>query len=141
MAKQPMLKFVQIDRDMPVKRAAEERRGDFHEIYADHAVLKAALRESDTYRSHFGRYELGGVQVEVMGDLHRREGNNWVPSFAATKAWVDVDGIPCCASWLEEETLAYIRRNRLQRAARCLPHCDHERLKQLLRAESEIHVL
>ncbi|MBK0329495.1 NAD(P)-dependent oxidoreductase [Rhodobacteraceae bacterium F11138] len=46
MAKQPMLKFVQIDRDMPVKREADERRGDFHEIYAEYAEAKAAEQAS-----------------------------------------------------------------------------------------------
>ncbi|WP_171177812.1 NAD(P)-dependent oxidoreductase [Ruegeria sp. HKCCD8929] len=46
MAKQPMLKFVQIERDMPKKRAAEMRREDFHEIYAEYAAEKAAEQAS-----------------------------------------------------------------------------------------------
>ncbi|AVO37712.1 NAD(P)-dependent oxidoreductase [Pukyongiella litopenaei] len=46
MAKQPMLKFVQIDRDMPEKRAADNRREDFHEIYAEFARAKAAEQAS-----------------------------------------------------------------------------------------------
>ena len=41
MAKQPMLKFVKIDRDMPVKRDADTRREDFDEIYAEFAAAKA----------------------------------------------------------------------------------------------------
>ncbi len=41
MAKQPMLKFVTVDRDMPEKRAAAERNKDFHEIYAEYAAAKA----------------------------------------------------------------------------------------------------
>ena len=46
MARQPMLKFVQIDRDMPQKRAAEARREDFREIYAEFAAEKAAEQAS-----------------------------------------------------------------------------------------------
>ncbi|AUQ72381.1 NAD(P)-dependent oxidoreductase [Phaeobacter inhibens] len=46
MAKQPMLKFVQIDRDMPNKRAAEDRREDFDEIYAEFAAAKAEEQAS-----------------------------------------------------------------------------------------------
>ncbi len=46
MAKQPMLKFVTVDRDMPEKRAAEERNKDFHEIYAEYAAAKAAEQAS-----------------------------------------------------------------------------------------------
>ena len=46
MAKQPMLKFVSVERDMPEKRAAEARREDFHEIYAEYAAQKAAEQAS-----------------------------------------------------------------------------------------------
>ncbi|MAM63263.1 NAD(P)-dependent oxidoreductase [Maritimibacter sp. UBA3975] len=42
MAKQPMLKFVTVERDMPEKRGADLRREDFHEIYAEFAEAKAA---------------------------------------------------------------------------------------------------
>ena len=41
MAKQPMLKFVSIERDMPTKRTADERKEDFNEIYAEYADAKA----------------------------------------------------------------------------------------------------
>ncbi|MEM8729237.1 MAG: NAD(P)-dependent oxidoreductase [Pseudomonadota bacterium] len=46
MAKQPMLKFVQIDRDMPDKRTAEDRKDDFREIYAEYADAKAKEQAS-----------------------------------------------------------------------------------------------
>jgi glutamate synthase (NADPH/NADH) small chain len=41
MAKQPMLKFTTLEREMPLKRDADERRDDFHEIYAEYAQAKA----------------------------------------------------------------------------------------------------
>ncbi len=46
MAKQPMLKFVQIERDMPQKRGAEVRKEDFDEIYAEFAAAKAEEQAS-----------------------------------------------------------------------------------------------
>ena len=46
MADQPMLKFVKIERDMPEKRAAEIRREDFNEIYAEYAEAKAQEQSS-----------------------------------------------------------------------------------------------
>ncbi|MCK0140055.1 NAD(P)-dependent oxidoreductase [Aliiroseovarius sp. F47248L] len=46
MAKQPMLKFVTVGRDMPEKRAADARKEDFHEIYAEFASQKAAEQAS-----------------------------------------------------------------------------------------------
>jgi len=45
-AKQPMLTFVTVDRDMPDKREAETRREDFHEIYAEYADAKAREQAS-----------------------------------------------------------------------------------------------
>ena len=46
MAKQPMLKFVNVERDMPEKRAAEMRAEDFDEIYAEFAAAKAEEQAS-----------------------------------------------------------------------------------------------
>tara|TARA_R110002124_G_scaffold14901_19_gene65785 strand:+ start:81 stop:1517 length:1437 start_codon:yes stop_codon:yes gene_type:complete len=46
MAKQPMLKFVDIGRNMPAKRDADARRADYHEIYAEFAAAKAAEQAS-----------------------------------------------------------------------------------------------
>jgi glutamate synthase (NADPH/NADH) small chain len=46
MAKQPMLKFVDVAREMPAKRKAEARAQDYHEIYAEFAAEKAAEQAS-----------------------------------------------------------------------------------------------
>jgi len=46
MAKEPMLKFVDVGRDMPKKRAPDLRRQDFDEIYAEYANEKAAEQAS-----------------------------------------------------------------------------------------------
>jgi ubiquinone/menaquinone biosynthesis C-methylase UbiE len=105
------------------------------------AVQPVAFCEGEYYRSHLGRFDVDGVMVEVMGDLHRREGPDWTPTAAATEATLELDGVPVSVPWLEEETLAYIRRGRLDRAAQCLPHCDHSRLMLLLRGEQATGVL
>ena len=41
MAQQRMLSFVSVEQETPEKRDAAERRGDFHEIYADYIAAKA----------------------------------------------------------------------------------------------------
>jgi glutamate synthase (NADPH/NADH) small chain len=46
LAKQPMLKFVNIERIMPEKRDAQARRADFDEIYAEYADEKAKEQAS-----------------------------------------------------------------------------------------------
>ncbi|SEL12212.1 NAD(P)-dependent oxidoreductase [Pacificibacter marinus] len=46
MAKEPMLKFVNVGRDMPEKRDAGDRKGDFLEIYGDFISDKAEEQAS-----------------------------------------------------------------------------------------------
>ena len=46
MAEQKMLKFVDVGRDMPSKRTADERKGDFGEIYREYAAEKATEQAS-----------------------------------------------------------------------------------------------
>ena len=46
MPTQPMLKFVKIDRNMPEKRVADERKEDFQEIYSEFAREKAEEQAS-----------------------------------------------------------------------------------------------
>ena len=113
----------------------------FQSLFPDRVVEPVALRESETYRSHLGRFAFDGVTVEAMGDLHRREADGWVPTATATQTVVKLEGTPVHVFWLEEETLAYIRRERMERAAQCLAHCDRDRLLALLRGDREVGVL
>jgi S-adenosylmethionine-dependent methyltransferase len=113
----------------------------FGELFFGNAMLPVAYREGEAYRSHLGRFQFGDIVVEVMGDLQRREGSSWVASAARTETTVGLEGAAVRTSWLEEETLAYIRRGRLDRAAQCLPHCDHERLLALVRGEERTDIL
>ncbi len=46
MAKQPMLKFTEVERDMPEKRPPDLRNKDFKEIYAEYADAKAKEQAS-----------------------------------------------------------------------------------------------
>jgi len=113
----------------------------FQSMFAEQALLPFSWRESETYRSHFGRFDFGGVVMEVMGELQRREGDEWVPTQTLTETTVALDGVSVRVPWLEEEVLAYLRRGRLVRAAKCLPHCDHARLLALLRGDLPVDVL
>lgn len=54
---------------------------------------------------------------------------------------IGLDGVIVRTSRLEEEVLDYIRRDRLDRPALCLPHCDRDRLLTLLRGAGQTHVL
>lgn len=113
----------------------------FQQIFKKYVVKAVEWSESDQYRSHFGRFRMDEVNIEVMGDLERRVGNAWKPSRAATREAVDLEGVPVSTSWLEEESLAYLRRGRLLRASQCIPHCDPERLRSLLVRETHTDVI
>ncbi len=97
------------------------------DLFAAHVVDPVAFREGEQARSHIGRFVFDGVRVEIMADLHWRKGDRWVPSFLTTRATIVLDGAPVSVLELEEEALAYLRRERLERAALCLSHCDPER--------------
>ena len=126
--------------DLDIETDAEDAYR-FQALFTDRVVEPVAFREGEGYRSHFGRFDFDGVAVEVIGDIHRWEGERWVPTADTTETAVDLDGVPVRVCWLEEETLAYIRRERLERVAQCVPHCDPGRLLALLRGEQDTEVL
>lgn len=112
-----------------------------HEVFPDQVALPVAWRESECYRSHFGCLDFGGVQVEIMGQIERRNGSEWVSTAVCTTATIDLDGVPVRVPWLEEEVLANIRRGRMERAGQCLKYCDPERMLQLIRGLVPTHVV
>jgi hypothetical protein len=113
----------------------------FGEIFAEAELEPVTFKESQNYRSHFGRFQIDSLIVEVMGDLQRREKDGWKPSMTSTREQVLVEGVPVSVSWLEEETLAYLRRGRLDRAALCLPGCNPDRIRQLITGEVKTNVI
>jgi len=121
-------------KDLDLMMSAEDAYR-FQALFADRVVEPVALRESEVYRSHLGRFDFDGLIVEVMGDLHWREATGWVPVSLVTETAADLDGVPVPVPSLEEESLVYLRRGRLDRAALCLPYCDRDRLLVLLRGE------
>jgi len=110
----------------------------FEEQFADAVVFPVAWRESDAVRSHYGRFEVDGVKVDVMAGLEWKIDGRWVPSLASTRASVMVDGVAVLTLSLEEETLSCLRRGRLERAAAALPTCDEGRLLAILRQVSDL---
>lgn len=104
----------------------------FQQIFSSRAIQPVAYVEGQLYRSHFGRFDIDGVIVEVMADLEWHYEQGWKPVGTRYMNTVHVEGVPVQVTWLEEETLAYQRRGRLERAALCLTHCDPDRLRALI---------
>lgn len=113
----------------------------FQKLYQEYTMETVSLVESEIYRSYYGRYIINDILVEVMGDIQRREESKWIATSCSTQTIIKSNGIPIACSWIEEETLAYIRRGRLNRAALCLKHCNHTRLMSLIKGEVRTNVI
>lgn len=111
------------------------------ELFATQLLGPVTHSDNGVYRSHFARFNFDGVDVEIMGDLHRREGDGWAPAMSLTETTVELDGANIRVPWLEEELLAYLRRGRMQRASQILPYCDRDRLLALLRGGVKTHAI
>jgi len=87
---------------------------------SEFVVQPVALRESESIRSHFGKLEIEGVEVEIMGDIqHRQPDRGWnAPvELAKQRRWVNAldHMLPVMAISYEAE--AYRRMGRMEKAA------------------------
>jgi len=92
---------------------------ELEERLCAHVTTPVHLKESGQMRSHFGRFEMDGVQVEIMSDIQRRiDENTWdEPTFVATyREWVDAGGMQVPVMNLEYEVRAYRRWGRQEKA-------------------------
>jgi len=110
-------------------------------LFREHITLPVAWREGTYYRSYLGRLNINDVQVEIMGQIERKENGTWVSTATATVYTIIVHNVPVRVPWLEEEVLANMRRGRLKRAAEALKYCDPQRMMQLIRGTIYTNVL
>jgi aminoglycoside-2''-adenylyltransferase len=74
---------------------------------------------SERMRSYFGKLEMDGIQVEIMGELQKRlDGNTWEEPVNVEyhRRWVDFDGMQLPVLSLEYEYQAYLKLGRVERA-------------------------
>ncbi|MEN8171258.1 MAG: hypothetical protein ABFS03_00095 [Chloroflexota bacterium] len=127
-------------KDIDIELSAEDSYR-FQELFADYIVEPVSLSDNGEHRSHYGKFMIKGIPVDIMGDPHRRSENLWVPAYTLTLAILKLNAIDIMAPWLEEETLAYIRRGKMERAGLCLPHCNQTRLLALLQGKQLTNVI
>ena len=83
-------------------------------------LLPVEFRVTESVRSHFGRLEIAGVTVEVMGDISTRlAGEEWgaPPDLTGNLRWVTYHGLDLPVLDLAYEYHAYMRLGRAQRSA------------------------
>lgn len=87
---------------------------------ADRIIQPVEFRGSETIRSTFGRCEIGGVVVELMGDLQTRApGEEWTrpPDIRRHRRYCDYHGLRLPVLDAACEAGAYSRMGRLEKAA------------------------
>jgi hypothetical protein len=108
---------IDLQSDQPGAYAIQERLAASPECAV---TLTVAYLESANIRSHFGRLEIAGVKVEVMGDIaNRLPAGGWSvpPELAPLLRRVTYGGMALPVLDLEYEYRAYQRMGRLERAA------------------------
>lgn len=84
-----------------------------------HTTEAVRLRTADRIRSHYGRFEVADIPVEVMGAVRTRPGDGpWGPpvDVAANRRTVAYDGLELPVLALRHEVDAYERLGRSDRA-------------------------
>lgn len=86
---------------------------------AERVVEPVSFEESESIRSHFGALEVGGVRVEVMGDLQKRVDGRWERPVDVTahRRWISVEDTEIPVLSLAYEAEAYDDLGRDERAA------------------------
>ncbi len=75
-----------------------------------YAISPVHYSESERIRSHFGRLEIDGVTVEIMGDLQKRiDERTWEAPVKVVdyRRWVEIEGLQVPVLSLEYEYQAY----------------------------------
>ncbi|MCB9451268.1 MAG: hypothetical protein H6672_07495 [Anaerolineaceae bacterium] len=86
---------------------------------ADYVTRPVAFSAAETVRSHFGRLRVGGVEVDIIGDIEKRlPDGSWdaPPDIAHWRRWITATGIRLPVLALEYEVEAYRKLGRLEQA-------------------------
>lgn len=88
-------------------------------IFSANSTRPVVFSEKERIRSYYGALEMAGAEVEIMGELQKRQDNQlWEDpvDIARYRTWVTVEGQRVPVMDLEYEYHAYLRMGRLERA-------------------------
>ena len=89
------------------------------QLFPDEVIRPVNFSSAGHIRSHFGRLRIGGVEVEIMGALQKRQANGeWEPPVEVERYTeiVDLDGLSIPVLSLAYECEAYERLGRTDRS-------------------------
>lgn len=90
------------------------------QVFCDQVVRSVTRKTSEVMRSMLGRFMLGDVKVEIMGDVQKcQPDESWEPpvDIEEHKLWIDFEGMRVPVLDLHYEQKAYLKMGRLEKAA------------------------
>jgi hypothetical protein len=114
------------DIDLETDRTGAEQ---FDRLFADKAIWSLHLRESNTMQSYFARYDMDGVQVEVMGDCrYMQSDGGWITQRALEKRIQCIDwlGFSLPLLNLVDERESCVLMGRLEKAEKIRAWIDNQ---------------
>ena len=97
----------------------EDGAYEIERCFSECVIKPVRYSLSEQIRSHFGMLEIDGIQVEIMGDLQKRLGDqSWEKPVKVEcyKQWVETDGMRIPVLSLEYEYQAYLNLGRSEKA-------------------------
>jgi hypothetical protein len=97
-----------------------------NDIFKDYLVDEVSYKESDKFKSYFGKFSINGTQVEFMGEWQiKQKDGNWSEVFDGSRFnEVNVDGTIVKVSKIEDELKMFLlmgRFNAYQKIKKQLP--------------------
>jgi hypothetical protein len=87
--------------------------------FSEYVVQPVRYLISERIRSHLGAFEIGGIKVEIMGDIQKRlDDQAWEEPVKVElyKCWVEIDRMQIPVLSLEYEYQAYLKLCRNEKA-------------------------
>lgn len=88
-------------------------------IFAEDMVKPVAFSATETIRSHFGRFKIGAITIEIMGDIQKRNPDGtWEDpvNLEQHRRSIEIEGMAIPVLALEYEYQAYLKLGRYERA-------------------------
>jgi hypothetical protein len=98
----------------------EEGAHEIERLMGEYVSRRVSFSREGRIRSHFGELTIGGVKVEIIGDMEfRPEGGGWRPFLDEDQIqFIELEGAEIPVRSLEQEVEANLRLGRPERADR-----------------------
>jgi hypothetical protein len=89
-----------------------------NDYFKEYEITSVSFSSTEKIRSHFGRFEISGVSVEVMGDIQKKYNGEWddIIDISPLVEHVFCDGMTIPVLNLSYESSAYRKMGRHDRA-------------------------